>query len=127
MSTDLESKFRCRRQPQRDQPSPHTAAKLERALGRPRSIVGGGCRQAKQSQGAVAQKTGDHPATGDRFLVDQRMKYLQQIARLIRSKLLAQGCKTGQVNEENRRILSDRFDKKIRIESQPLLYRGCLK
>ena len=127
MSAHLEADLRCDRWRQGFDPSLDAAAEIDATKRGIAGVVDGALRQAEQNHGAVAQKAGDDPAAGHDLPVNQGMEVLQDIQYRIQPKGLAERSEPGQVDEDDRRILMDRLEQKIRILGQPLAKRRRLK
>ena len=59
------------------------------------------------------------PPRRDRFLVDQRVKILQQFADGVRVEPLAERGKAGKIDEDDGGILPDRLEQEVGIAGQP--------
>ena len=78
-------------------------------------------RQPEQDHGAIAEEARDHAAASRHFLVDQRMKLLQQSAGGVRVERLAERGKSGKIDEDDGGILPDRRQQEVGIAGQPFL------
>src|SRR5258705_7991948 len=85
------------------------------------SVLWRSLRQPEQKHRAVSQKAGDHSSRTHCLLVDQRMKFLQQLTDRVRSKPLAERGEAGQIDENYRGILAHRLLEEIWVTGEPFL------
>ena len=90
-------------------------------------VVDGGGGQAEQDHRAVAHEAGDDALVGDRDLFDEAVEIVEQFAHDSGAGDFREAGEAGQVDEDDRGFLADRFGEEIRVAGQPFAQRRRLE